>query len=300
MLTLSSCTTAFTKPDEDVFRIGYANSGDSDVFDKLKKDTFASKVAGDSSMQVRFSDANMDQQKQLDQIDIFIVQGVDLIIVVPIDYEGVATGVKAANKAGIPIICLGVESGGGDFIFVGCENRDAGVQQANYMAQTLKENAKVLYLSGTPGLYHSVQRQEGFMETIAQERPDIQILAEMTGEYYRDRAMKVVDDWTQTYPEFDAVVCANDQMALGAIEALKSANRLQGVAVAGVDGTTEAIKKIEIGEMAISIQQSADALAQTCLETAKQIQNGQPVDNRIIIDFIPITKENVQEFITTD
>lgn len=280
-----------------VFRIGYANSGDSDVFDKLKKDTFAKLAGGDNTIEVKYSEANMDQQKQLDQISNFIMQELDLIIAVPVDYSGITPGVEAANKAGIPLICLGIESSGGDYIFVGCQNRDAGVMQAEYMAENLPENAKVLYLSGTPGLYHSVERHDGFYETMADLRPDVEILAEMTGEYTRDKAMKVVEDWCQKYPEFNAVVAANDQMALGTIEALKTANRLNGVLVAGIDATDDAINKINEGEMAISIRQSAPALAQNCLDTAKKLQVGESVENRIIVDFEPVTVDNVKDFL---
>ena len=138
----------------DVFTVAYLNSGDSDVFDKLKKDTFNDLVSDDATIKVVNSEANMDPQKQLNQVDDAIMQEVDAMIIVPIDYSGITPGVEKANQAGIPVICLGIESEGGEYTFVGCENREAGVMQAEYMAEVLPENAKVLYLSGTPGLYH--------------------------------------------------------------------------------------------------------------------------------------------------
>lgn len=281
----------------DVFTVAYCNSGDSDVFDKLKKDTFNELVAGDATIKVVNSEANMDPQKQLNQIDDAIMQEVDAIIAVPIDYSGITPGVKAANDAGIPVICLGIESEGGDYTFVGCQNRDAGVMQAEYMAEVLPENAKVLYLSGTPGLYHSVQRHDGFYETMAEKRPDVELMAEMTGEYTRDKAQKVVEDWCQSYPEFDAIVCANDQMALGSVEALKAAGRLAGVLVAGVDATDEALQKIKEGEMAISIRQSAPALAQNCYETIQKMQKGEDPGEKVVVDFEPVTADNVDDFL---
>lgn len=281
----------------DVFTVAYCNSGDSDVFDKLKKDTFNELVKDDATIKVVNSEANMDPQKQLNQIDDAIMQEVDAIIAVPIDYSGITPGVKAANDAGIPVICLGIESEGGDYTFVGCQNRDAGVMQAEYMAEVLPENAKVLYLSGTPGLYHSVQRHDGFYETMAEKRPDVGLMAEMTGEYTRDKAQKVVEDWCQSYPEFDAIVCANDQMALGAVEALKAAGRLQGVLVAGVDATDEALQKIKEGEMAISIRQSAPALAQNCYETIQKMQKGEDPGEKVVVEFEPVTADNVDDFL---
>lgn len=282
----------------DAFTVAYLNSGDSDVFDKLKKDTFNNLVKDDASISVVNSEANMDPQKQLNQVDDAIMQEVDAIVIVPIDYSGITPGVKAANDAGIPVVCLGIESEGGDYTFVGCQNRDAGVMQAEYMAEALPEGAKALYLSGTPGLYHSVERRDGFYDTMQEKRPDVEILGEMTGEYTRDKAQKVVEDWCQSYPEFDAIVCANDQMALGAIEALKAANRLEGVLVAGVDATEDAMNKIKDGEMAISIRQSADALAQNCYETIQKIQKNEDPGDRVIVDFEPVTADNVADYLS--
>lgn len=297
---LSGCALGGGSDDgsaEGKFVVAYLNSGDSDVFDKLKKDTFNDLVKDDATIEVVNSEANMDPQKQLNQVDDAIMQEVDAIVIVPIDYSGITPGVEAANKAGIPVICLGIESEGGDYTFVGCQNRDAGVMQAEYMAEALPENAKVLYLSGTPGLYHSVERHDGFYETIGEKRPDVEILGEMTGEYTRDKAQKVVEDWCQSYSEFDAIVCANDQMALGAIEALKAANRLDGVLVAGVDATDDAMNKIVEGEMAISIRQSADALAQNCYETLQKMQAGEDPGDRVIVDFESVAADNVSDYL---
>ncbi len=297
--TLGGCATGGGNGGaaDGAFTVAYLNSGDSDVFDKLKKDTFNDLVKDDTSIAVVNSEANMDPQKQLNQVDDAIMQEVDAIVIVPIDYSGITPGVKAANEAGIPVICLGIESEGGDYTFVGCQNRDAGVMQADYMAEVLPDGAKVLYLSGTPGLYHSVERHDGFYDTMAEKRPDVEILGEMTGEYTRDKAQKVVEDWCQSYPEFDAIVCANDQMALGAVEALKAANRLEGVLVAGVDATDDAMNKIKDGEMAISIRQSADALAQNCYETLQKMQKGEDPGDRVIVDFEPVTADNVADYL---
>lgn len=296
--TLNGCATGGGSGASDgAFTVAYLNSGDSDVFDKLKKDTFNELVKDDASINVINSEANMDPQKQLNQVDDAIMQEVDAVVIVPIDYSGITPGVKAANDAGIPVICLGIESEGGDYTFVGCQNRDAGVMQADYMAEVLPDGAKVLYLSGTPGLYHSVERHDGFYDTMAEKRPDVEILGEMTGEYTRDKAQKVVEDWCQSYPEFDAIVCANDQMALGAVEALKAANRLEGVLVAGVDATDDAMNKIKEGEMAISIRQSADALAQNCYETLQKLQKGEDPGDRVIVDFEPVTADNVDSYL---
>lgn len=280
----------------DVFKIGYTNQADSDVWLKLVEDSFVSKMAEDKTVEVTCADANLDQQKQLDQIDNFIMQQMDLIVIVGCDYSGVTPGVEACNAAGIPVICLAIASEGGESTFVGCQHREAGVMQAEELAKSLKQNAKILYMSGMPGLYHSTQREEGFTTTIHELRPDVEILNSNTGEYVRDKAMKVTEDWCQTYSAFDAIVCANDEMALGAIEALKAANRLEGVTVVGVDATEEACAAIQNGEMLFSICQPAEKIAETCVDTIADMRSGKDVGSEVNVDFELVTKDNVADY----
>ncbi|NDL66434.1 sugar ABC transporter substrate-binding protein [Anaerotalea alkaliphila] len=281
---------------DTVYKVGYVNSSDTDFFDKLKRDTFETVVKDDKTLEVSYSEANMDVQRQLDLMDNYIAQGVDAIILVPADFSGVTPGIEKANAAGIPVICMGIEAEAGDFIFVGSQNFDAGVMQGEFMAEALPENAKVLYLQGTPGLYHSVEREDGFKGVLAEKRPDIEVIATQTGMYERARGMQITEDWVQTFPAFDAIVAANDQMALGAIEALKGANRLEGVAVSGIDGTPEAKTAIGNGEMAQSVLQSADGLAQYTYETIQTLQSGGTPEARIIVPFESITAENLADY----
>ena len=128
-----------------------------------------------------------------------------------------------------------INSSGGDYVYCGSNDEDAGKLQAEYCIENLPENAKVLYMSGTLGMNHTTLRMNGFKDLLAAERPDVTIIAEQDGNYDRAKGMQITEDWIQSYDEFDAIVCANDQMALGAIEALKGARRLEGVQVLGVD-----------------------------------------------------------------
>lgn len=279
-----------------IFKVGYVNSADTDIFDKMKKDIFEQVVSEDTSIEVTFADANMDMQRQLDAIDNFITLEVDLMIVVPVDFAGVIPGIEKANEADIPVICLGIAAGGGDFIFIGSENYDAGYMQGEFMVENLAEDAKVLYLSGSPGYAHSTDRRQGFLDAIA-SRTDIEVIAEQTGMYERAKGMQIMEDWTQTFDEVNAVVAANDQMALGAIQALIGANRIEGVLVSGVDGTEDACVAIKKGEMAQSIFQSAPGLAKACYETIQKYQNEEEVEAKIMVPFESITIDNVEDYI---
>lgn len=279
------------------FTVGYANMADSDVFVLARKTAVISSAEG-SNIDLQFSDANADIQRQLDQMDIFISKKVNALVVVPVDSTGVIPGIKKANAANIPVICLGIKGGDGDFIFVGSQNYDAGYMQGELYAKLLPPNAKVLYLAGTAGMDHSRDRRNGFNDAVKKaNRTDIQILADMDGDYVRATAMRITEDWIQTFPQFDGIIAANDQMALGAVEALKAANRLQGVLVSGIDGIAEATQAVKDGIMVQTVLQNAPGQGTACVEILKKIANGESVENEIFVPFESITKDNVDQYL---
>lgn len=278
----------------DKFVVGYANMADTDVFVMARKNAFIEAAKDDSDIDIKFTDANNDASKQLDQIDNLIAQKVNAIVVVPVDYEGIVPGVEKANQAGIPIIALGIQSAGGKYTFVGSKNIDAGRMQGEYMKAHLPKDAKILYLQGTPGLYHSQERLKGFEETLG--RPDVKILANLSGNYDRAEGMKVTEDWIQSFPKFDAIIAANDQMALGALEALKGSDRLKGVMIAGVDGVPDALKAIKAGEMSQTIFQNAGGQAKAAFEVVEAIKKGEQPPAEKLVPFESITKDNVDQY----
>lgn len=282
---------------EGAYKIGYVNLADSDVFCKARKDALIDATKNDTSIELKFSDANNDIQKQLDQTDNFIAQGVDLLILVPCDFAGITPAVEKANAAGIPVICLGIKSEGGDYIFVGSENYEAGKLQGELLKEKLPDGAKVLYLAGTAGMSHSADRRNGFKEVCIDQRSDIELLADLDGNYEMAKGMQITEDWIQSFPKFDAIVAANDQMALGAIQALKAANRLDGVLVTGVDGTADATTAVKNGEMLQTVLQNAPGQAAACYDTMMKILNGESTEKEIIVPFESITIDNVDNFL---
>lgn len=278
------------------FTIGYCNGADSDVFMVARKNAFIEATKGDN-IEIKFADANQDSQKQLGDADTFIAQRVDLLILVPNDAEAIVPAVEAANAAGIPVVCLGIKAASGDYIFVGSENYDAGHMQGEYFAEQLPQNAKVLYLAGTAGMDHSSARREGFNMALEEAvRSDVEILADLDGNYEMAKAMQIMEDWIQKYPEFNAVVAANDQMALGAKEALKGANRLDGVMISGIDGLSEAYAAIEAGEMVQTILQDAPGQASAAYGVVQMLIKGETPDREVLVPFRSVTADNIDQF----
>jgi inositol transport system substrate-binding protein len=292
LLILAGGATAAGKK----FVVGYTNLADTDVFTMSRKSAFSDAAKADPDLNVIFTDANGDASRQLDQIDNFIAQKVNAIVIVPVDYQGIVPGVERANKAGIPVIALGIQSAGGKYTFVGSKNFDAGRLQGEFMAASLPRNAQVLYLQGTPGLYHSKERLAGFTQTLA-KRSDVKLLSSLPADYDRAQGMKVTEDWVERYPKFDAIVAANDQMALGAVEALKTAGRLKGVMISGVDGTGDALHAIKAGEMSQTIFQNAKGQAQAAYQVVETIKSGKQPPADVIVPFESVTTGNVASYV---
>ncbi|MDR1617200.1 MAG: sugar ABC transporter substrate-binding protein [Syntrophomonadaceae bacterium] len=285
-----------TENAENKFKIGFTNNDDANLFAKTQRDLFAATMKSDPTFEVVFTNGASDSQLQLDQIDNFIVQKVNAIVIRAVDYAGIVPGIEKANKANIPVISLGLDAGGGDFIWIGSKNYEAGKMQGEWLVENLPANAKILYLSCVPGFTYSIERQEGLYDTL-KTRSDITILAEQTGNDQRIRGMQIMEDWLQSFPQFDAVVAANDEMILGAIEALKGANKLTSVITAGVDATNDACIAVKNGELTFTVFQNSPALVVAAYDVCKRLQNGERIEKEIIVPFELVTIENVDEYL---
>ena len=301
----SSSSSSGGEASGETFEIGYVNLADTDVF-CMARETALSAVLEGTNFNVSFSDGNNDNQKQIDQTNAFLAKGVDALILVPADSEAITPAIDAANGNGTPVICLGIKANGGDFIYIGSENYEAGYLQGEYMAEVLPENANVLYCAGTAGLQHSAERREGFLAALEEAgRGDVTILADQDGDYVKDEAMRICDAWVQTYAdgaggvEFDAIVCANDQMALGCVESLRGAGLLTEageILISGVDGSDDGLQAVADGFMAQTVLQDANGQAEAAYEVLQQIQSGEDTEAEVIVPFQSVTADNVEEY----
>lgn len=301
--TPTDTTPTDTQPPakgNDKFVVAYCNANDADTFCAIRKDALIDKVNAEGKpFELQCADAMGDSTKQLGDADTFIAAGVDVLIINPIDSSAVVPAVKAANEANIPVVLAGVKANDGKYIYVGSRDYEAGHMQGEYLATTLPDNAKVLYLAGTSGAQHSVERHDGFLDALAEAgRGDVEILAELDANYEMAKGMQFTEDWIQKYPQFDAIVAANDSMALGAVEALKGANRLEGVQVSGIDGLKEAYAAIKAGEMVQTILQNAPGQAEAAYGVALKLKNGETVDDEVIVPFESVIADNVDQYDT--
>ncbi|MHB8279006.1 MAG: sugar ABC transporter substrate-binding protein [Candidatus Humimicrobiaceae bacterium] len=234
-VTTSPETTSYKTTTSTQKVVGFTNVIYKNPYAKSVEDEFT-RIVTEKGIKVLSGDANYDVQQQISAVENFITQKIDLLVIMGVDYAGSLPAVLSANTANIPVIEFLIHlDPKGKAVYTGSDNVVAGNMQADYFAKALPQNAKVVYLEGSTGRLDSDQRRDGFINTMKEKRPDVKILGTQAGFWARDKGMKIMEDWLVAFPQIDAVVAGNDEMALGAIQALKAVNKAGKVMVAGID-----------------------------------------------------------------
>lgn len=236
---------------------------------------------------------------QLDQVNKMVDDKVAAIVVIAQNGDSIVPAVKRANEAGIPVIATNRDINGGAFTNVVNNERQAGELQADYMAAHLPQNAKVVYIKGDMTVTAGVDRYEGFKETLKAKRSDVEIIASnSTGDWSEAQGIREMSLWLGMYPQIDGVASANDNMAMGAIAAMKAAGRFNdSIIVCGVDSTDDALASIAAGEMKMTVKQDADKIVETIMGLLQQIKQGQsPEKGNVLVPMFAITKDNLAQY----
>lgn len=214
-------------------------------------------------------DGRYDALVQQEQFETMITQEFDAIIFVPIDIEAGATAVQAAHEANIPVFGSNTRVNS-DLLtaYVGSDDVQSGYMEAKYVLDKIGCKGNVVIIEGPIGQSAQISRLEGNQKALA-ECPDVKVLEKQTANWSRAEAQTLMENWLTSHPdEIDGVIGQNDEMALGAIEAIKAANlKVTDFAIAGIDGVTDALLAVKAGDMA-SILQDARAQAQGALDLA--------------------------------
>ena len=251
-------------------------------------------------VQLQFEDARSDVVKQLSQVESFISQKVDAIVVNPVDTAATKKITEAAVKAGIPLVYvnrrpddLKLPKG---VVTVASNDLEAGEMQMQYLADKMGGKGDIVILLGDLANNSTTNRTKGVKEVLA-KYPNIKIEQEQTGVWLRDKGMTLVNDWLTQGRKFDAVVANNDEMAIGAAMALNQAGVGKGtVLIAGVDGTPDGLNAIKKGNMAVSVFQDAKGQADGSIDTAVKMAKNEAVEQNVWVPYRLITPENVDTF----
>ena len=236
---------------------------------------------------------------QLDQVNKMVDDKAAAIVLIAQNSDSIVPAVKRANEGGIPVIATNRDINGGVFTNVINNERQAGELQADYMAAHLPQNAKVVYIKGEMTISAAVNRYEGFKEALKAKRPDVEIIASnSTGDWSEAQGIRELSLWLGMYPQIDGIAAANDNMAMGAIKAMKAAGRFNdSVIVCGVDGIDDAMASIAAGEMKLTVKQDTDKIVETIMGLLQQIKQGQsPEKGDVLVPMIAITKDNLSQY----
>ncbi len=232
-------------------------------------------------------DSQDDSATEMSNVEDLITQGVDLIMINPTDSDAVGNAVAAANEAGIPVITLDRSANAGEIVaHIASDNVAGGKMAGEFMVEQLGGAGKVVELEGIPGASAARDRGEGFNAAIAES--DIEVVAKQTANFDRAEGLSVMENILQAQPEINAVFAHNDEMALGALEAVKASGR--EIMVVGFDATDDAVNAVKAGDMAATVQQLPKEIGSMGVETAMKVLAGEMVETYIPVDLALVTE----------
>lgn len=276
-------------PENKKLVVGFAQIGqESGWRDAETNDIQWYAARNTDTMELHFADAQQKQENQIKAIRNFIEMGVDVIAFPPVVETGWEAVLTECKEAGIPVILVdrGIDANTDDSLYttmIASDHVWAGEQAAIVMNDLLGGSGVVVELEGTVGASAAVQRKQGFDEYMAANCPGIEIAASQTGDFTRAMGKEVMESFLKTYDKIDGVFCHNDDMALGAIEAIKEAGLKPGtdIKIVGVDGVKGAFEAILAGEMNCTVE-CTPILATQIFDTAAKLKAGESVEKWIM------------------
>ena len=238
---------------------------------------------------------NIDQQATI--LEDQITKRISVLAVAPAGVSEILPLLDRAKSAGIPVIIFDTDvDWPSKLSFVGADNRRAGRLAGEQIVKLLGGNGKVAVIRGILGIRTHDERLAGFREAIS-AAPGIECVTIQPANSERAMGMSVMENILTTHPDLKAVFATNDQMALGALEAVAARNSPGRVAVIGVDATKEAVAAVQKGDLAADVAMHPEALGRGAVEAAIKAARGEPVNKIINTGETLVTKENAAEFL---
>jgi inositol transport system substrate-binding protein len=266
--------------------------------------------ADSAGLKVQIEDAQNDVAKQLDQINNFIASGVDAIIVNPVDTSATQAMTDAAAAAGVPLVYvnrqpINVDTLPDNQAFVASNesesSRQGFIQQCNDWAAAGKTEVAVYVMQGELSNQAAVQRTQNYYDVMeaGECAVKVNIIDQQTANWSRDQAQSLMTNWLSTGTAFDGVLANNDEMAIGAIQAMKAAGiDMASVIVSGVDATQDALASMQAGELDITVFQNAAAQGGGALDAAVKLAAGETVDQKVYVPFELVTPANIDGYLS--
>jgi len=254
--------------------------------------------AGRLGVTVSVEDGQSNSAKQTADIEAAIAGGAEGIILAPNDVNALAPAVEEVIKAGVPIVTLDrrVDGTSVPVPHVGADNVAGGRIMAQWVIDSFPNGARILLITGQSGSSPSIDRTRGIKEALAAAGAKYQIVAEQSATWKREQGLTVTQNVLTSLggQSLQAIVAESDEMALGALEALRSSG-VSGVKVIGFDATPEALQLVRSGDMAATVEQSPARQAQTALrQLVARIRKQTPIPGASIVPLL-ITQANTNQ-----
>ena len=237
-------------------------------------------------LKVKIVDAQNDPAKQANDISDLLESGVSVLIINPVDSAAISTSVEAANAKNIPVITVDRSVDKGKVVaHIASDNVKGGEMAAQLIADKVGKAAKVAEIEGIPGASATRERGQGF-HNVADK--DLTVVAKQSADFDRTKGLNVATNILQANPDVQAIFAHNDEMALGAIQAAKSAGKT--IFIVGFDGTADADKAVKDDTLAATIAQQPDQMGKIAIDTAQKVIKGEAVEAKIPVDLKVVTK----------
>ncbi|AFL50113.1 inositol transport system substrate-binding protein [Sinorhizobium fredii] len=256
-----------------------------------------------NGVELQIEDAQNDVAKQQSQIQNFIAAGVDAIIVNPVDTDATAAMSKIAADAGIPLVYVNREPVNIDTLpekqaFVASNEVESGTLETQEVCKLLGGKGKAVVMMGELSNQAARMRTKDIHDVLATDAcKGIEIVEEQTANWSRTQGADLMTNWLSAGLEFDAVIANNDEMAIGAIQALKAAGRsMDSVVIGGVDATQDALAAMAAGDLDVTVFQNAAGQGQGSVDAALKLAKGEAIEKKVYIPFELVTKDNLDKY----
>ena len=258
---------------------------DNPFFVTLKEG--AEKKAKELGYNLVVLDSQNDPAKELSNVEDVTVRGAKVLLINPTDSEAVGTAVAVANKKNIPVITLDRGANKGNVVsHIASDNVAGGKMAGDFIAEKVGKNAKVIQLEGIAGTSAARERGEGFKQAV--EVNQFELLASQPADFDRTKGLNVMENLLASHGSAKAVFAQNDEMALGALRAIKASGK--NILVVGFDGTDDAVKAVNGGQLAATIAQQPEKIGELGVEAADKVLKGEKVDAQIPVPLKVVTK----------
>ena len=236
-------------------------------------------------------------EQQSNLCEVAIVSGVSCVVLAPVDSEAIIPATKKINEAGIPIVNLNTKISDDTQYktFCGLENINQGYNTAKAMFELMNGEGKIFIIEGSTGAQTSIDRVKGFEKALA-EYPNIEVVAQQSANYSRADALNVVQNLLQAHPDVNAILCCNDEMALGSAEAIDAANLTGTIMVSGQDANDDAVAALKEGKITVTSYGNPYMQGYTAVKAAVDVLEGKSVESFYEVETVVVTKENADTF----